>query len=74
MDDSELGLFGTLRLMKRTTNEQVAAFPIDEETVTFGRDPICSVRLYYPDISALHAKIVFQERKVRALYYICFYP
>ncbi|KAG1719877.1 hypothetical protein EDB19DRAFT_1647665 [Suillus lakei] len=63
MDGSEIGLFGTLRLMKRTTNEQVAAFPIDEETVTFGRDPTCSVRLYYPEISALHAKIVFQERK-----------
>ncbi|KAG1886565.1 hypothetical protein F4604DRAFT_1572094 [Suillus subluteus] len=63
MDGSEIGLFGTLRLMKRTTDEQVAAFPIDEETVTFGRDPTCSVRLYYPEISALHAKIVFQERK-----------
>ncbi|KAG2040487.1 hypothetical protein BDR03DRAFT_948906 [Suillus americanus] len=49
--------------MKRTTDEQVAAFPIDEETVTFGRDTTCSVRLYYPEISALHAKIVFQERK-----------
>ncbi|KAG2129170.1 uncharacterized protein EDB93DRAFT_1095584 [Suillus bovinus] len=63
MDGSEIGLFGTLRLMKRSTDEQVAAFPIDEETVTFGRDPTCSVRLYYPEISALHAKIVFQERK-----------
>ncbi|KAG2112817.1 hypothetical protein BD769DRAFT_1364399 [Suillus cothurnatus] len=63
MDGSEIGLFGTLRLMKRKTDEQVAAFPIDEETVTFGRDPTCSVRLYYPEISALHAKIVFQERK-----------
>jgi len=51
--------------MKRTTNEQVAVFPIDEETVTFGRDPTCSVRLYYPDVSALHAKLVFQERKAR---------
>ncbi|KAG1809673.1 uncharacterized protein BJ212DRAFT_596502 [Suillus subaureus] len=63
MDGSEIGLFGSLRLMKRMTDEQVAAFPIDEETVTFGRDPTCSVRLYYPEISALHAKIVFQERK-----------
>ncbi|KAG2118296.1 hypothetical protein DEU56DRAFT_747889 [Suillus clintonianus] len=63
MDGSEIGVFGTLRLMKRTTNEQVAAFPIDEETVTFGRDPTCSVRLYYAEVSALHAKIVFQERK-----------
>jgi len=67
MDGSEIGVFGTLRLMKRTTNEQVAVFPIDEETVTFGRDPTCSVRLYYPDVSPLHAKIVFQERKVRVL-------
>ena len=65
MDGSEIGVFGTLRLMKRTTNEQVAVFPIDEETVTFGRDPTCSVRLYYPDVSALHAKLVFQERKAR---------
>ncbi|KAG2356395.1 hypothetical protein BDR07DRAFT_450202 [Suillus spraguei] len=63
MDGSEIGLFGTLRLMKRTTDEQVAAFPIDEEIVTFGREPTCSVRLYYPEISPLHAKIVFQERK-----------
>lgn len=30
--------------MKRETDEQVAAFPIDEETVT------CWVRLYYPEI------------------------
>ncbi|OAX33709.1 hypothetical protein K503DRAFT_497223 [Rhizopogon vinicolor AM-OR11-026] len=41
----------------------MAAFPIDEETVIFRRDPTCSVRLYYPNVSALHAKIVFQERK-----------
>jgi hypothetical protein len=68
MEGSEIGLFGTLRLMKRTTDEQVAAFPIDEETVTFGRDPTCSVRLYYPEISALHAKIVFRERKVRGTF------
>ncbi|OJA11384.1 hypothetical protein AZE42_10281 [Rhizopogon vesiculosus] len=59
MDGTEIGLFGALRLMKRTTNEQVATFPIDEETVTFERDPTCSVRLYYPDVSPLHAKIAF---------------
>jgi hypothetical protein len=27
-------------------------------TVTFGRDPSCDVRLYYPSVSAVHAKIV----------------
>ncbi|KAH7928990.1 hypothetical protein BV22DRAFT_1057782 [Leucogyrophana mollusca] len=64
MDPSEIGRFGTLRLMKRTEpNTTVASFPIDDETVTFGRDPKCSVRLYYPSISALHAKIIFQDRK-----------
>ena len=72
MDGTEIGSFGTLRLMKRTTNEQVAAFPIDEETVTFGREPTCSVRLYYPDVSALHAKIVFRERKVRVRHMFIF--
>ncbi|KIK91166.1 hypothetical protein PAXRUDRAFT_831074 [Paxillus rubicundulus Ve08.2h10] len=64
MDPSEVGRFGTLRLMKRLEpNTPVASFPIDDDTVTFGRDPTCSVRLYYPSVSALHAKILFQERK-----------
>ncbi|KAG1836387.1 hypothetical protein DFJ58DRAFT_818461, partial [Suillus subalutaceus] len=43
MDNSEIGLFGTLRLMKRMTDEQVAASLIDEETVTFGRNPACTI-------------------------------
>ncbi|KAG2040505.1 hypothetical protein BDR03DRAFT_948958 [Suillus americanus] len=56
---------GTLRPTKRTTDEQVAAFPIDEETVTskFGRDLTWGVHLYYPEISTLHAEIVFLERQ-----------
>ncbi|KAF9225058.1 hypothetical protein BS17DRAFT_63397 [Gyrodon lividus] len=64
MDPSEVGCFGTLRLMKRLEpNTPVASFPIDDDTITFGRDPRCSVRLYYPSVDALHAKIIFQERK-----------
>ncbi|KAG1778894.1 hypothetical protein EV702DRAFT_1092941 [Suillus placidus] len=53
-----------------TAGEQVAAFPIDEErlTVTFGRDLTCSVRLYYPEIDALHAEIVVLERKMHGLF------
>ncbi|KAG6329949.1 hypothetical protein ID866_9139 [Astraeus odoratus] len=48
MDPSEIGRFGTLRLMKRQEPDiPIASFPIDDETVTFGRDPSCSVRLYY---------------------------
>lgn len=66
MDSAEIGSYGTLRLVKRVDpSSVVAAFPIDDDTVTFGRDPSCSVRLYYPTVSAVHAKIVFQERKVR---------
>ncbi|KAG1798722.1 uncharacterized protein BJ212DRAFT_1488547 [Suillus subaureus] len=33
MDGSELGMFGTLWPMKWATDEQVAAFPIGEETI-----------------------------------------
>jgi hypothetical protein len=66
MDSSEVGLYGTLRLVKRLDPQStVASFPIDDDTVSFGRDPNCSVRLYYPSVSAVHAKIIFQERKVR---------
>ncbi|KAG1848046.1 hypothetical protein DFJ58DRAFT_915066, partial [Suillus subalutaceus] len=46
---------------KQMINEQVAAFPIDQDTATFkfGRDPTCSARLCYTEVSALHAEIVF---------------
>ncbi|KAI6020440.1 hypothetical protein BKA83DRAFT_4302131 [Pisolithus microcarpus] len=64
MDQSEIGRFGTLRLMKRVDPATpVAAFPIDDDTVTFGRDPTCSVRLYYSTISPVHAKLIFQDKK-----------
>jgi len=66
MEPSEIGRFGTLRLMKRLEPDtSVASFPIDDDTVTFGRDPACSVRLYYSSVSPLHAKLIFQDRKVR---------
>ena len=65
MDSTDVGLYGTLRLVKRLDpHSVVASFPIDDDTVSFGRDPNCSVRLYYPTVSALHAKIVFQDKKV----------
>ncbi|GJE86346.1 FHA domain-containing protein [Phanerochaete sordida] len=64
MDASEVGRFGTLRLMKRLEPDKiVASYPIDEEEITFGRDPSCSIRLYYESVSGLHCKIVFHERK-----------
>ncbi len=65
-DASEVGRYGTIRLMKRNEPDAVvASYPIDDEVVTFGRDPTCSVRLYYQWVSTLHCKIIFEERKVR---------
>ena len=68
MDPSEVGEYGTLRLVKRLDpTSVVASFPIDDDEVSFGRDPGCSVRLYYPTVSPHHAKIMFQDRKVRLI-------
>ncbi|OAX33706.1 hypothetical protein K503DRAFT_497104 [Rhizopogon vinicolor AM-OR11-026] len=69
MDGTEIRLFGILRLTKRTTNVQVAAFPIDKERVTFGCDPACSIVVpsYCSSPLSRHQchtrKIVFQKRK-----------
>ena len=65
VDVSEVGKYGTIRLMKtREPDVCVASFPIDEDTVTFGRQQDCSIRLYYPWVSSLHCKIIFEEKKV----------
>ncbi|KAH9990229.1 hypothetical protein BJV74DRAFT_837337 [Russula compacta] len=63
MDGSEFGRYGVLRFMRRHEETVVASYPIDDEELTFGCDSSCSVRLYYPTVSPLHAKIIFQERK-----------
>ncbi|KAH6903308.1 hypothetical protein BKA70DRAFT_1566915 [Coprinopsis sp. MPI-PUGE-AT-0042] len=60
---SQVGKFGTLSLMKKNEEAVITSFGIDTEELTFGRDPACSVRLYYPDVSLVHCKIVFEERK-----------
>jgi len=66
---SQIGRYGTLALMKtHEPNTVVTAFGIDTEELTFGRDPTCGVRLFYPDISLVHCKILFEERKVRPGY------
>ena len=66
MDASTVGRYGTLHLLKRLDpSSAVASYPIDEEEITIGRDPSCSIRLYYESVSMLHCKIIFRERKVR---------
>lgn len=65
VDAAEVGRFGTLRLMKSNEPDvPIASFPVDDETVTFGRNPDCSVRLYYAWVSTIHCKIIFEENKV----------
>ena len=67
MDSSYVGRYGTLSLMKKDgSNIPIAHYPIDDEEVTIGRDPNCSVRLYYDAISKLHCKITFEDAKVRS--------
>ncbi|KAI9513527.1 hypothetical protein F5148DRAFT_1006664 [Russula earlei] len=63
MDGSEFGSYGVLRFMRRHEETIIASYPIDDDELTFGCDPSCSVRLYYPTVSPLHAKIIFQDRK-----------
>jgi pSer/pThr/pTyr-binding forkhead associated (FHA) protein len=61
----QVGKYGTISLMKQLEPDTVVtAFGIDSDSVTFGRDLDCSVRLYYPDVSPVHCKIVFEEYKV----------
>ena len=63
-DSSEVGKYGMVRLLKRREpSTVVASYPVDEEEVTFGRDPSCSVRLYYQWVSSIHCKLVFDASK-----------
>ncbi|CCM05638.1 uncharacterized protein FIBRA_07867 [Fibroporia radiculosa] len=62
MDASDVGRYGNLSLLKRLEPDTIiASYPIDEPEMTLGRDPSCSIRLYYPSVSATHCKIVFNE-------------
>ncbi|RDX45794.1 hypothetical protein OH76DRAFT_1387354 [Lentinus brumalis] len=62
MDASDVGRLGSLSLL-RSTDSVVTSYPIDDDELTIGRDQSCSLRLYYPAVSGLHAKITFVERK-----------
>jgi len=74
MDSSYVGRYGTLSLMKKDdSNIPIAHYPIDDEEITIGRDPNCSVRLYYDTISKLHCKVTFEDAKVRARSVVLWY-
>ncbi|KAJ6535009.1 hypothetical protein B0H19DRAFT_436698 [Mycena capillaripes] len=71
------GRFGTIELLRQrpvssanvspskkgdaTETVVIASFGVDTPFVSFGRDTTCSVRLYYPAVAPLHARIVFND-------------
>nr|GAT60387.1 predicted protein [Mycena chlorophos] len=58
------GRFGTISLLRQNTvADVVTSFGVDATAVSFGRDPTCSVRLYYPDVAPVHARVVFNDAK-----------
>ncbi|KAF7314025.1 FHA domain-containing protein [Mycena chlorophos] len=58
------GRFGTISLLRQNTvADIVTSFGVDATAVSFGRDPTCSVRLYYPDVAPVHARVVFNDTK-----------
>ncbi|KAJ6550990.1 hypothetical protein DFH09DRAFT_988552, partial [Mycena vulgaris] len=58
------GRYGTIQLLRQNpTADVVTSFGVDTATVSFGRDTACSVRLYYPDVAPVHARIVFNDAR-----------
>ncbi|KAF7324517.1 FHA domain-containing protein [Mycena kentingensis (nom. inval.)] len=56
------GRFGTIALLrKNSADDVVTSFGVDSTTVTFGREQTCTIRLYYPDVDPVHARIVFND-------------
>ncbi|WVQ91375.1 hypothetical protein IAS59_005173 [Cryptococcus gattii] len=51
------GILATLTHVKRQNGQDLNTFPIDSEKVTIGRDWDSDLRLYYSDVSKLHAEI-----------------
>ncbi|BEJ14593.1 hypothetical protein CspHIS471_0403600 [Cutaneotrichosporon sp. HIS471] len=54
-------VFGTLHFLKRKTGETVSHIPLDGTRLTIGRERECDIRLYFEDVSKLHAEIIFDE-------------
>ncbi|VDC05283.1 unnamed protein product [Peniophora sp. CBMAI 1063] len=67
--NSDYGAYGVLRFLKKNDDSIVANYPIDDETLTFGKGADCNIRLYYPAVSQQHAKIIFKENKGFLLIY-----
>ncbi|KAJ7071876.1 hypothetical protein B0H15DRAFT_869691 [Mycena belliarum] len=68
------GRYGTIQLLRQNpaagVSEVVTSFGVDTQSVSFGRGTTCSVRLYYPDVAPVHARIVFNDAR-KAFLEIC---
>ena len=64
--NSDYGSYGVLHFLRKDDDAAViASYPIDDDVLTFGKEQDCNIRLYYPTVSMMHAKLMFQDRKVR---------
>ncbi|CAK5278635.1 unnamed protein product [Mycena citricolor] len=57
------GRYGTIALLRPGDSTTVQSFGVDTDSVTFGRDPTCSIRLYYTAVAPLHARVAFNDDK-----------
>ncbi|KAG9008206.1 hypothetical protein FRB93_006774 [Tulasnella sp. JGI-2019a] len=64
MDDMDtVGRYGTVSLVRKLTFESVTSYPVDDERTTFGRDPKCSIRMYFHFVDPLHCTLYFDDGK-----------
>lgn len=54
-------VLGALQLLKRKTGEVASYIALNADRATLGRERDCDIRLYFPDVSKLHAEIVFND-------------
>ncbi|KAG9047155.1 hypothetical protein FS837_002938 [Tulasnella sp. UAMH 9824] len=64
MDDLDtVGKYGTISLIRKNTLEAITSYPVDDERTTFGRDPKCSIRMYFHAVDPLHCVLYFDDGK-----------
>jgi hypothetical protein len=60
---NDMGRLGAISFLRAREPVVVASYPVDDRVTTIGRDPDCDIRLYYAEVSSLHAKLVIEDRK-----------
>ena len=70
-DDGPIGRYGTIHYMKRLEDVPLVSYPVDDDTVTFGRSDdvvACQIRLYDLWASGRHCQLVFNDGKVSVIF------